>query len=99
MLDLVYKRWYDPSTKDAGHRGGNHGDSDINRIVRKCVQGDLWSKCDDSLPDHARDKQNYQVHGELAEHGEELERENRVLRLGEVVPEAGHEDDGSNADR
>lgn len=38
------------------------------------------------------------MHRKLAEHGEQLEREDGVLGLGEVVPEAGHEDDGADGD-
>lgn len=96
VLDLVDKRWYNPATQYAGHSGRNHDHSNLNRIVRESVQGDLRCKRYDGLPDHAGDKQDDQVHSELAEHGEQLEREDRVLWLGEIVPEGSHEDDGTD---
>lgn len=99
VLDLVHKGRDNPTTQDSRHCGGDHGDSDLDWIIREGVQSDLRGECHDSLPDHARDEQDDQVHGKLPEHGEELEREDGVLRLGEVVPEAGHEDDGSDGDR
>lgn len=98
MLDLVDERWYDPAAQDTGHCGRDHDDSNFHRVVGESVQGDLRRERDDSLPDHARDEEDDQVHGELAEHGEELEREDGVLGLGEVVPEAAHEDDGTDGD-
>lgn len=99
MLDLVYEGRDNPTTQNPGHCRGDHGNSDLDRVIREGVQSDLRSKRDDRLPDHARDEQDDEVHGELPEHGEQLEREDGVLRLGEVVPEAGHEDDGSDGDR
>lgn len=99
MLDLVDEGRNDPTAEDSRHCGGDHGDSDLDWIIREGVQSDLRGECDDSLPNHTRDEQDDQVHGKLPEHGEQLEREDGVLRLGEVVPEAAHKDDGSDGDR
>lgn len=99
MLNLVDEGRNNPTTQDSRHCGGDHGDTNFDWIIREGIQSDLRSKCDDSLPDHARNEQDDQVHGKLPEHGEQLEREDGVLRLGEVVPEAAHEDDGSDGDR
>lgn len=94
MFDLVHEGRHDPSTKDTGHGRGDHDNSDLDRVVRESVESDLRRKCDDCLPDHAGDEQDYEVHGELSEHGEQLEREDGILGLGEVIPEAGDENDG-----
>lgn len=98
MLDLVDEGRNNPTTQDSGHGGGDHSNSNLNGIIREGVQSDLRSERDDCLPNHTRYEQDDEVHSKLPEHGEKLEREDRVLRLGEVVPEAGHEDDGADGD-
>lgn len=41
MLDLVDKGWYDPAAKNTGHRGRDHGNTNLYGVVRKGVQRDL----------------------------------------------------------
>lgn len=98
VLDDVDQTREDPAAEDARHGGGDQDDTDLERIAGEHVERGLRGQGHDGLPDHARDEEDDEVDGKLAEHGEQFKREDGVFRNREIVDERADEDDGTDAD-
>src|SRR5262249_41140676 len=99
VLDFVDERGQDPSAQDTGHIPRDLGEANLDWVIGVHEKSCLGCQRRYGLPDHASDEENYQMDRKLAEHGEEVKGEDRIFGDGEVVEEAGGEDQGADGDR
>lgn len=50
VLDEMDKAGHDPAAQYAGHCGGNHRNTNLERVIREHVQRSLWPKGGNALP-------------------------------------------------
>lgn len=98
VLDAVEEGRDDPAADDAAEAVGDGDQPDLRGVVGVHVERGLREQGRHGVPDEAGHEDDEQVDGELAQHGEERAREERVGGDGEVVDEAGGGDERADAD-